>query len=167
MLRSERYAPVGPLILWMLQSLRKWGCVPILLSVLKIYSIRYVHYRFLVLVVISEHSLNQFAVRYVSRYDKFRNLKSDKLKRLIFRFAGQSDAFFLPDSFVSCKNASIEHNFVDICTGTVILHNYHKFYYNGIIFNYNKHFFTFNDISFYIYIYIWRWWWGRNRIIFY
>jgi len=32
------------------------GYVPILLPVLKIYSIRYVHYRFSVLAVISEHS---------------------------------------------------------------------------------------------------------------
>jgi len=32
------------------------GCVPILLSVLKIYSARNVYYRFSVLAVISEHS---------------------------------------------------------------------------------------------------------------
>jgi len=37
-----------------------WGCVPILLLVLKIYSIRYVHYRFSVLALISEHSLSGF-----------------------------------------------------------------------------------------------------------
>jgi len=38
---------------------------------------------------------------------------------LISRLAGQSDAFFLPDSFVSCKNASVEHNFVDIYGGVI------------------------------------------------
>jgi len=39
----------------------KAACVPILLPVLKIYSIRYVHYRFSVLAVTSEHSLKAIA----------------------------------------------------------------------------------------------------------
>jgi len=33
---------------------------------------------------------------------------------------------FLPNSFVSCKHASIEHNFVDIYTGVATLHNYQR-----------------------------------------